>query len=241
MLTHANLIGTMEAAHNVIPEQEHRRSRCCRSRTCSSRSPPVLRHDRRRPRALRPEPQPTGHLRGDPRPPGHHDGAWCRRSSTSSGRRSRRRSPGRAGPPPSIGCARSPAGSPTLPGGSSSGGPRQLGGSLNLIVSAAAFLPPSLQQAWEDLGVVVMQGYGATECGPASATRSRDHGLGTVGRTIPPVQVKLAEDGEILVTGPTLFSGYWRDPTTTAELVHGRRLVQDRRHRPTRRVGSPRS
>jgi long-chain acyl-CoA synthetase len=92
---------------------------------------------------------------------------------------------------------------------------RQFGGSLNLIVSAAAFLPPSLQQAWEDLGVVVMQGYGATECGVASATNQRDHGLGTVGRTIPPVQVKLADDGEILVAGPTLFSGYWRDPGTS--------------------------
>jgi long-chain acyl-CoA synthetase len=93
---------------------------------------------------------------------------------------------------------------------------RQFGGSLNLIVSAAAFLPPSLQQAWEDIGVVVMQGYGATECGVSSATNQRDHGLGTVGRTIPPVQVKLADDGEILVAGPTLFSGYWRDPGTSA-------------------------
>jgi long-chain acyl-CoA synthetase len=98
---------------------------------------------------------------------------------------------------------------------------RQLGGSLNLIVSAAAFLPPSLQQAWEDIGVVVMQGYGATECGVASATNQRDHGLGTVGRTIPPVQVKLADDGEILVAGPTLFTGYWRDAaTTSASFTH---------------------
>jgi long-chain acyl-CoA synthetase len=86
----------------------------------------------------------------------------------------------------------------------------QLGGSLNLMICAAAFLPPALQQAWEDLGVVVMQGYGATECGVGSATSRRDHGLGTVGRTIPPVKVKLADDGEILVAGPTVFSGYWR-------------------------------
>ena len=97
---------------------------------------------------------------------------------------------------------------------------RQFGGSLNLIVSAAAFLPPALQQAWEDIGVVVMQGYGATECGVASATSQRDHGLGTVGRTIPPVLVKLADDGEILVAGPTLFAGYWHDPAaTTAALT----------------------
>jgi long-chain acyl-CoA synthetase len=93
---------------------------------------------------------------------------------------------------------------------------RQLGGELNLFVCAAAFLPPSLQQAWEDVGVVVMQGYGATECGPASATSKTDHGLGTVGRTIPPVQVKLAEGGEILVSGPTVFGGYWRDEAATA-------------------------
>ncbi len=93
---------------------------------------------------------------------------------------------------------------------------RQFGGGLSLFVCAAAFLPPTLQQAWEDLGVVVMQGYGATECGPASATSKADHGPGTVGRTIPPVRVKLADDGEILVSGPTVFGGYWRNPTASA-------------------------
>ncbi len=93
---------------------------------------------------------------------------------------------------------------------------RQLGGSLSLIVSAAAFLPPAVQQAWEDIGVVVMQGYGATECGPASATSKKDHGLGTVGRTIRPVKVRLADDGEIQVAGPTVFSGYWQEPEATA-------------------------
>ena len=92
----------------------------------------------------------------------------------------------------------------------------QLGGGLNLFVCAAAFLPPALQQSWEDVGVVVLQGYGATECGPASVTSRQDHGLGTVGRTVPPVQVKLADDGEILVFGPTVFGGYWRDPEATA-------------------------
>jgi long-chain acyl-CoA synthetase len=94
---------------------------------------------------------------------------------------------------------------------------QRLGGGLNLLVCAAAFLPPQLQQAWEDLGVVVMQGYGATECGMASVTTRQDHGLGTVGRTIPPIEVRLAADGEIQVSGPTMFSGYWRDPATTAE------------------------
>jgi long-chain acyl-CoA synthetase len=92
----------------------------------------------------------------------------------------------------------------------------QLGGGLNLLVCAAAFLPPALQQAWEDLGVVVIQGYGATECGPVSVTSKEDHGLGTVGRTLPPAEVKLADDGEILVKGPTVFQGYWQDPEVTA-------------------------
>jgi long-chain acyl-CoA synthetase len=93
---------------------------------------------------------------------------------------------------------------------------RQLGGSLNLFVCAGAFLPPSLQQAWEDLGVVVMQGYGATECGPASCTSRKDHGLGTVGKPIDGFEVKLTPEGEILMKGPSLFQGYWRDPAATA-------------------------
>jgi long-chain acyl-CoA synthetase len=93
---------------------------------------------------------------------------------------------------------------------------RQLGGSLNLFVCAGAFLPPSLQQAWEDLGVVVIQGYGATECGPASCTSKADHALGTVGKPIEGFQVKLSPEGEVLMKGPSLFHGYWHDPEATA-------------------------
>jgi long-chain acyl-CoA synthetase len=90
------------------------------------------------------------------------------------------------------------------------------GGGLRLLVSTAAFLPPALQQAWEDLGVVVIQGYGSTECGFACCTTREDHGLGTVGRSVPPVEVRLAADGEILVRGPNVFHGYWRDEAATA-------------------------
>jgi long-chain acyl-CoA synthetase len=89
-----------------------------------------------------------------------------------------------------------------------------------LFVSAGAYLPPALQQAWEDLGVVVIQGYGATECGPAAATTEEDHPTGTVGKTLPPVEVKLAEgSNEILVRGPTIFDGYWKDPDATAAVM----------------------
>ena len=92
----------------------------------------------------------------------------------------------------------------------------RFGGGLRLLVSTAAFLPPALQQAWEDLGVVVIQGYGSTECGFASCTTREDHGLGTVGRSVPPVELKLADDGEILVRGPNVFRGYWHDEEATA-------------------------
>jgi long-chain acyl-CoA synthetase len=92
----------------------------------------------------------------------------------------------------------------------------RFGGGLRLFVSSGAFLPPALQEAWEDLGVIVIQGYGATETGFGTCTTREDHGLGTVGRAVPPVEVRLAEDGEIQFGGPTLFKGYWNDPEATA-------------------------
>jgi long-chain acyl-CoA synthetase len=92
----------------------------------------------------------------------------------------------------------------------------RLGGGLRIFVSSGAFLRPSLQQAWEDLGVIVIQGYGSTETGFGTCTTRDDHGLGTVGRAVPPVRMQLAEDGEIQFAGPTLFKGYWQDPEATA-------------------------
>jgi len=94
---------------------------------------------------------------------------------------------------------------------------KQLGGQLNLVVSAGAYLPPALQQSWEDLGVIVLQGYGATECGPVAATRVGDHPTGSVGKRTAPVELRLARDtNEVLVGGPTVFEGYWNDPAATA-------------------------
>jgi long-chain acyl-CoA synthetase len=96
---------------------------------------------------------------------------------------------------------------------------QRLGGGLRLFVSSGAFLPPALQQAWEDLGVVVIQGYGSSENGFGTCTTREDHGLGTVGRPMPPVELRIADDGEILFAGPTLFKGYWRDPAATATAI----------------------
>lgn len=92
----------------------------------------------------------------------------------------------------------------------------QFGGELRLFVSAGAFLPPAVQQAWEDLGVVVMQGYGATETGSGAATTWKEHPLGCVGWPIPGVEMRIAEDGEIQFRGPTVTRGYWDDPEATA-------------------------
>ncbi len=93
----------------------------------------------------------------------------------------------------------------------------QLGGSFRLFLSAGAFLPPGVQQAWEDVGVTILQGYGATETGTGCCTTLQDHGLGTVGRPAEGAQIRLAEDNEILFKGPTLFHGYWTEPVKTKE------------------------
>jgi long-chain acyl-CoA synthetase len=92
----------------------------------------------------------------------------------------------------------------------------QLGGHFRLFLSSGAFLPPALQQGWEDLGVTVLQGYGATETGTGACGTLKDHGLGTVGRPPAGIQMRIADDGEIQFRGATLFKGYWRDQTATA-------------------------
>ena len=93
---------------------------------------------------------------------------------------------------------------------------RFLGTDFRLFVSIGAFLPPSLQLAWESLGITVLQGYGATETAFGTANVPGDRGLGTVGRTVPPFELKIAPDGEVLFRGPSLFKGYWKDPEATA-------------------------
>ena len=94
---------------------------------------------------------------------------------------------------------------------------QQLGGHLSLFVSSGAFLPPALQGAWEDLGVTVLQGYGATETGTGACTTLDDHGPGTVGRTPEGITMRIAPDGEIQFRGRSVFSGYWNAPELSAE------------------------
>jgi long-chain acyl-CoA synthetase len=96
----------------------------------------------------------------------------------------------------------------------------QFGGRLKAIGVGASAIELDVAQRWTDMGVEVLQGYGATEMGPvATFTRPERNRLETVGEPIPGVEVRLADDGEILARGPNRFQGYWRDPDATAAAI----------------------
>ena len=92
----------------------------------------------------------------------------------------------------------------------------QLGGGVRLFATAGAFLPPALQQAWEDMGVVVLQGYGATETAAGCCTTMDDHPVGCVGWPPKPIEMRIADDGEIQFSGPNVFKAYWNNPEATS-------------------------
>jgi long-chain acyl-CoA synthetase len=93
---------------------------------------------------------------------------------------------------------------------------QQFGGELDLVVSSGSYLPPELQEAWQDLGIIVLQGYGSTEVGFAVANDEWHHPPGLVGRAHEGVEVRIEPDsGEILVRGPGVSAGYWRDEENT--------------------------
>jgi long-chain acyl-CoA synthetase len=98
---------------------------------------------------------------------------------------------------------------------------RKLGGQLRMVASGGAALPAQVQRFWERLGLRVIQGYGASECSPIIACGRTDGStpIGSVGRTIPNVQVRVNTDGELLVRGPNVMRGYWKDPARTAEVL----------------------
>jgi long-chain acyl-CoA synthetase len=91
-----------------------------------------------------------------------------------------------------------------------------LGGELRLVLSSAAHLSPTLQRNWEALGVEIVQGYGSTEAGLVSTNFRGRTPANRVGWTRPPLEMRIEPDGEVVVRGPSVFPGYWRDPDATA-------------------------
>lgn len=97
-----------------------------------------------------------------------------------------------------------------------------LGGNLNLMVSGSAALQPRLSRIFAAAEIPVMEGYGLTETSPVIAVndmRNRGFKVGTVGKVIDNVEVKIAEDGEILCKGPNVMMGYYKDQEKTDEAI----------------------
>lgn len=95
---------------------------------------------------------------------------------------------------------------------------RKLGGRIRFFISGGAPLAPELAAFFSAVGVQIYEGYGLTETSPVTNVNSPKHNrVGTVGRFIRGVSGKIAEDGEILVKGPNVFSGYFKDPDATRE------------------------
>ena len=98
-----------------------------------------------------------------------------------------------------------------------------LGGRVELVSVGAAALPPRIARVFWAAGIPICEGYGLTETSPLVATNrlwpSQNLRIGTVGLALDNVQIKIADDGEILVKGPNVMQGYYKQPALTAEVL----------------------
>jgi long-chain acyl-CoA synthetase len=97
---------------------------------------------------------------------------------------------------------------------------QRLGGRLRTPISGGAPLAEEIAEFFDALGIRILEGYGLTECTSAATTNTPDHyRFGTVGRALPGFELRLADDGELLIRSQTVFAGYHRDPEGTAEVL----------------------
>lgn len=97
-----------------------------------------------------------------------------------------------------------------------------LGGNLQIVVSGGAALQPRIARVFSAAKINVLEGYGLTETSPVVAVGNLVTGemkIGTNGPVLPGVEVKIADDGEILTKGPNLMMGYYKQPELTAEVI----------------------
>jgi long-chain acyl-CoA synthetase len=97
-----------------------------------------------------------------------------------------------------------------------------LGGKLELIVNGSAALQPRLARVFAAAEIYVMEGYGLSETSPVISVndmRNRGFKVGTAGKIIDNVEVKIASDGEILCKGPNVMMGYYKDEKLTSEVI----------------------
>ncbi len=94
---------------------------------------------------------------------------------------------------------------------------QRMGGAIRTLACGGARLDPSVARFFHAMGIDVLEAWGLTEtCAPATLNRPGHFKFGTVGQALDGVEIRLDTDGEVLVRGPGLFSGYWEDPVATA-------------------------